>query len=250
LLDRWCWSRSAAKINEAVAGLARVTPAALGLALVRPVSRSQPPTRVARERSALPEVGLPSSPVIPLPTLRSIDVFPPVRRPGALARSSSRWTRTKRRGPPWPWTVICNRWARCECRPARPVTGSGDDSPRADPKPCGPLREPPGWTLRSPRVWPLIAQWLMCRPSSLAGCGCCPAGVAARVTRADALSVGVAAHTAPRLHTVQVDEAITALRALIEHREDREDLVRSPPRPSTGCTPWSPCSCPPACPAS
>jgi transposase len=41
---------------------------------------------------------------------------------------------------------------------------------------------------------------------------------------ADALSVGVAAHTAPRLHTVQVDEAIIALRALIEHRED---LVRS-----------------------
>jgi transposase len=41
---------------------------------------------------------------------------------------------------------------------------------------------------------------------------------------ADALSVGIAAHTATRLHTVTVDEAITALRALIEHRED---LVRT-----------------------
>lgn len=41
---------------------------------------------------------------------------------------------------------------------------------------------------------------------------------------ADALSVGVAAHTAPRLHTARTDEAITALRALIEHRED---LVRT-----------------------
>jgi transposase len=38
------------------------------------------------------------------------------------------------------------------------------------------------------------------------------------------LSVGIAAHTATRLHTAQVDEAITALRALIEHRED---LVRT-----------------------
>jgi transposase len=61
-----------------------------------------------------------------------------------------------------------------------------------------------------------------------------PAKLAARVRvlstghgrktdEADALSVGIAAHTATRLHTATVDEAITALRALIEHRED---LVR------------------------
>jgi hypothetical protein len=36
----------------------------------------------------------------------------------------------------------------------------------------------------------------------------------------DAMSVGIAAHTFAHLHTAQVDEAITALRALIEHRED------------------------------
>ena len=42
--------------------------------------------------------------------------------------------------------------------------------------------------------------------------------------KADALSVGVAAHTAPRLHTARTDEAITALPALLEHRED---LVRT-----------------------
>lgn len=38
------------------------------------------------------------------------------------------------------------------------------------------------------------------------------------------LSAGIAAHTAPRPHTATVDETITALRALIEHRQD---LVRT-----------------------
>jgi transposase len=41
---------------------------------------------------------------------------------------------------------------------------------------------------------------------------------------ADALSVGIAAHTATRLNTAVVDEAIAALRALTEHRDD---LVRT-----------------------
>jgi transposase len=45
-------------------------------------------------------------------------------------------------------------------------------------------------------------------------------GHARKSDEADALPVGVAAHTAPRLHTARTDEAITALRALIEHRED------------------------------
>lgn len=35
---------------------------------------------------------------------------------------------------------------------------------------------------------------------------------------ADALSVGIAAHTAIRLHTARIDEAIAALRTLTEHR--------------------------------
>jgi hypothetical protein len=38
------------------------------------------------------------------------------------------------------------------------------------------------------------------------------------------MSVGIASHTSAHLHTAQVDEAIIALRALIEHRED---LVRT-----------------------
>jgi transposase len=37
---------------------------------------------------------------------------------------------------------------------------------------------------------------------------------------ADAISVGVAALTAPGLHTVVIDEALLALRALVEHRDD------------------------------
>jgi transposase len=37
---------------------------------------------------------------------------------------------------------------------------------------------------------------------------------------ADAISVGIAAMTAPQLQTVQVDEAVAALRALVEHRDD------------------------------
>jgi transposase len=42
--------------------------------------------------------------------------------------------------------------------------------------------------------------------------------------QADALSVGIAAHTPTRLNTAVIDEAITALRALTEHRDD---LVRA-----------------------
>jgi transposase len=62
-----------------------------------------------------------------------------------------------------------------------------------------------------------------------------PAKLAARVRllssghgrkndNADAISVGIAALTAPQLQTVQVDEAVAALRALVEHRDD---LVRA-----------------------
>ena len=58
-----------------------------------------------------------------------------------------------------------------------------------------------------------------------------PAKLAARVRvlstghgrktdEADAISVGIAALTATRLHTASVDAAITALRAVVEHRED------------------------------
>jgi transposase len=37
---------------------------------------------------------------------------------------------------------------------------------------------------------------------------------------ADATSVGIAALTAAGLHTVEIDEAVIALRALVEHRDD------------------------------
>jgi transposase len=58
-----------------------------------------------------------------------------------------------------------------------------------------------------------------------------PAKLAARVRllssghgrkndNADAISVGIAALTAPQLQTVQVDQAVAALRALVEHRDD------------------------------
>jgi hypothetical protein len=51
LLDWWRRSGSAAMIFEVVAGVARETPAAFGLALERPAPRLRPPARVARERS-------------------------------------------------------------------------------------------------------------------------------------------------------------------------------------------------------
>jgi transposase len=38
--------------------------------------------------------------------------------------------------------------------------------------------------------------------------------------KADALSIGIAAWSAPALRTVQIDEAIAALRAVTEHRDD------------------------------
>ena len=62
-------------------------------------------------------------------------------------------------------------------------------------------------------------------PASWPGAsGCCPPGTAAKTDQADALSVGIAAHTATRLSTAVVDEAIAALRVLTEHRDD---LVRT-----------------------
>jgi transposase len=45
-----------------------------------------------------------------------------------------------------------------------------------------------------------------------------------KTDQADALSVGIAAHTATRLNTAVIDETIAALRALTEHRDD---LVRA-----------------------
>ncbi|AVT39644.1 hypothetical protein C6W10_27995 [Plantactinospora sp. BB1] len=45
-----------------------------------------------------------------------------------------------------------------------------------------------------------------------------------KTDQADALSVGIAAHTANRLNTAVVDEAIAALRCLTDHRDD---LVRN-----------------------
>ncbi|HEV7647660.1 MAG TPA: hypothetical protein VGP26_05830 [Actinophytocola sp.] len=62
---------------------------------------------------------------------------------------------------------------------------------------------------------------------------------------ADAL-VGIAAWSAPELHTVAVDEQIAALRALTEHRDD---LVRTRTQPSTDSTPCWSSSSPLACPA-
>ena len=37
---------------------------------------------------------------------------------------------------------------------------------------------------------------------------------------ADAISVGIAAMTATRLQSTSIDDAITALRAVVEHRDD------------------------------
>src|SRR6185436_11457582 len=54
--------RSAAMISQAPDGFARFIPVARGLTPRRPASRSVPPAGVAQERSASPEVGLPSPP--------------------------------------------------------------------------------------------------------------------------------------------------------------------------------------------
>lgn len=51
-----------------------------------------------------------------------------------------------------------------------------------------------------------------------------PTGHGRKTDQADALSVGIATHTATRLNTAVVDQAIAALRVLTEHRDD---LVRA-----------------------
>jgi hypothetical protein len=74
-----------------------------------------------------------------------------------------------------------------------------------------------------------------------------PAKLAARVRllstghgrkndNADATSVGVAALTATGLHTVVIDEAVLALRALVEHVTTSSPPARRPSTGSTGCS--------------
>jgi transposase InsO family protein len=54
-----------------------------------------------------------------------------------------------------------------------------------------------------------------------------------KTDEADAISVGIAALTATRQQTASVDAALTALRAVVEHRDD---LVKPAPKQSTRCT--------------
>jgi transposase len=49
---------------------------------------------------------------------------------------------------------------------------------------------------------------------------CCPAGTPRKTDAADATSVGIVALTATGLRTVEINEALIALRALVEHRDD------------------------------
>jgi hypothetical protein len=67
------------------------------------------------------------------------------------------------------------------------------------------------------------------------------AGHGRKTDQADALSVGIAAHTVTRLSTAVVDEAMAALRVLT----DTATIWSAPGRsPSTGCTRCSPSSFP------
>jgi transposase len=75
----------------------------------------------------------------------------------------------------------------------------------------------PGWPQTGSTRW-------TCRPSWPPRVRLLSSGHGRKNDNADALSVGIAALTAPQLQTVQVDEAVAALRALVEHRDD---LVRA-----------------------
>jgi hypothetical protein len=73
-----------------------------------------------------------------------------------------------------------------------------------------------------------------------------PTGHGRKTDQADALSVGIAAHTATRLSTAVIDEATAALRALTG-----TVMIWSAPghRPPAGCTSCWPSSFLLACPA-
>ena len=63
-----------------------------------------------------------------------------------------------------------------------------------------------------------------CGRSWLAGCGCCRPVTAASATRPTHCRLASQPGPRPRLRTVEIDQAIAALRALTEYRDD---LVRS-----------------------
>ena len=54
---------------------------------------------------------------------------------------------------------------------------------------------------------------------------------------ADALSVGIAALTSPALGTAEIDAATTALRAVVEHRDDLVKTRTQTVTDSTSCSP-------------
>ena len=56
--------------------------------------------------------------------------------------------------------------------------------------------------------------------NSLPGCGCCRPATAAKPTTPTPLSVGIAARSARTLTSARVDGTVTAVRAVVEHRDD------------------------------
>ena len=119
----------------------------------------------------------------------------------------------------------CSRWPPSASRSAATATGSCAASPAAGRTPTWAIEGAAG--LGAPLTARLRADGIEVIDV--------PAKLAARVRllstghgrkndEADALSVGIAALTAHRLHTAAIDEAIAALRALTEHRDD---LVRT-----------------------
>jgi hypothetical protein len=187
------------------------------------IQASLAPVREPLEGSALPQVGLPSSSVIPCRTFEEQSMPPPACRPGIGPG--------RHRGRP-AQSVVDRRAGDRRLQPLdavrAPVSKTGYRQlirfAERWPQASWALRAPSAWAPRSPPAWPPMAsRWSTCQPSSPRRVRLLSSGHGRKTDEADALSVGIAAHTATRLHTATVDEAITALRALIEHRED---LVR------------------------
>ena len=209
-------------IFQASDGFARSIPVALvGLTPRRPASRPAPSAGVAQERSALPEVGLPSSPQ----TIEYHVLIEEVAVPRHTSESEPDGDRDRSA------QGVVDRGSG-GLRAAAAGHDPGAGQPGGLPQPA-PVRRPVArrrvgdrGCRRAGRTadhagWPPTGspRWT-CRPSSPPESGCCPPGTAARTTTPMRPRSAIAALTAAGLRTVAVDEAITVLRALVEHRDD------------------------------
>ena len=230
-------------ISQAPDGFARSHTCRPGLTPRRPASRSVPPAGVAQERSASPEVGLPS------PLTHDVRF-----RCEEMALSGKR-----RRHDPVviaidphkaSWTAAAvdaalHPWPRSGCRSAATATAAAPfRRPLARPR-YGPSRAPAGWAPRWPAGCPPTGSRVDVPAKLATRVRMLSTGHGRKNDDADAISVGIAA--LQRRRAAAPPSSTTPSPRCAPWSSTATTWSTPAPRRSTGCTCCSP-SCSPAAP--